>query len=608
MDFQFLRRAREMSARHLTNDLAAFTRAAWPTLHPGSKLHWNWHLDLLCEYLTLVRLRKIRRLIINVPPRTAKTSVASICFPVWDWISQPAETFLCCSYELDLATTHNLERRRLIASPWFQGLFADRFRLSADRSLAEEFTNESGGAMLAASVGSRSQGRGGSIIVVDDPISAEAAYSDVTRKGVNDWFQFQLPQRLNDPATSPIVLIQQRLHESDPTGYLLANEAAEWIHVKLPLVAEEDEEWIFPISGRVVRRRKGEVLDSKRFPARVVAEKQRNRLAYSGQYQQEPAPIEGNLIRRSDVRYYGGTDPLTGKRDEELPVSFDQTILSVDCSFKDLATSDFVAIAVIGISGRKRFIRNVVNAHLDAAATEVEIRRQHDLYSPVSGTLIEDKANGSAVIQRLKTHVAGVIEIQPEGGKIGRMYVASAEWQSGDWYVDRNAAWTEAFLQQITMFPNAKNDDMADTMSQAAIWLQANSFVYGVLDWAAGGGQERTLVAIAAKVVNTVRDVWGHVIGNPRDQNLDRAKLYPMEALMRGLDPGQVQENMSGQGKWKEPPSPSCPKCKSATTRLNNFYRCQQCGNQEWVEGQEPSVIFATRDGGFVERKMRNEN
>ena len=144
-------------------------------------------------------------------------------------------------------------------------------------------------------------------------------------------------------------------------------------------------------------------------------------------------------------------------------------------AFKDLGTSDYVAIGVIGVKGRKRYVLNVVNRHLDAAATEAEIRRQRDVHRPTCAVLIEDKANGPAIVQRLKSNVPGVAAINPQGGKVARMFAAAAEWQAGDWYVDRNAAWTEPFVEQITTFPNAAHDDMADMMTQASAWLlQAN--------------------------------------------------------------------------------------------------------------------------------------
>jgi len=258
-------------------------------------------------------------------------------------------------------------------------------------------------------------------------------------------------------------------------------EPGVWTQVRIPLEAEEDEVWRFPVSGRVVQRKAGEILMPERFPAATVEEIRSRRLVFAGQYQQSPVALGGNIIRRNEVRYYGGIDPRTGQPDEKLPATFDRKILSVDCAFKDLATSDYVAIGVIGIKGRKRYVLNVVNQHLDAAATEAEIRRQRDAHRPVSAVLVEDKANGPAVTQRLKVNIPGVIEINPQGGKTARMFSAAAEWQAGDWYVDRNAAWSEPFIEQLTMFPNAAHDDMCDVMSQAAAWLlQANEITVSI--------------------------------------------------------------------------------------------------------------------------------
>lgn len=572
MDWRLIGRARPFVADALTRDLGAFTRAAWPTLHPGSKLVWNWHLDLICEYLTLVGRREIRRLIINVPPRTAKSTVASICFPVWSWLDDPTSSYLCASYELDLASTHNLDRRRLITSAWFQSLFAERFKLATDRNLVEEFTNDRGGAMLAASVNSRAMGRGGHTAIVDDPISATDVFSDVLRKQASDWFQNMLPQRLNDPATSPIIVIMQRVHEADPTGFLLETEPGEWKHIKLPLVAEENETWTFPLSGRVVARRKGEVLDPKRFPRKVVEARKRNRLAWAGQYQQEPAPIEGNLIRRSDVRFYGGRDPQTGQRDAACPESFDQKIISVDAAFKDSATSDYVAVATIGVNGAKRYVLNVLNAHLDLDATEQAILRDHALYGPISATLIEDKANGPAIITHLREHVSGVIALNPEGGKLARMVATAPEFQANDWILDRTAAWTEPLLQQLTMFPNARHDDMCDAISQAAIWLQAGAGVLGLIEFYKTGGVQEVLEEMDKPKVD---------LNNPRNDNLGKADRFALEQEFLGLKPVDPEA-------WKEQFSP-CPSCNSTCViRIGSgvgALRCNACGSQFAPDG-----------------------
>ena len=452
---------RPLIADRLADDLSAFAKKAFTVLYPNRRLVWSWHYDYLCEQLTLVKQRRLLRLIVNVPPRTLKSTLITIIYPVWVWLTEPGHNFMAASYSLDLSTEHSVMRRKLLQSEWFRQLWGDRFKLSGECNRVGRFMNNRGGQMITTSVGAATHGRGCDTAILDDPVSPDQAFSIAGRTAANHWFETTLRSRLNDPATGAIILVMQRLHELDPTGYLLEQEPGIWTLIRIPLEAEEDERWVFPISGRIVERRRGEILLPERYTPAVVEVLRSRRQVYAAQFQQRPAPLEGNLIKRSEVRYYNGIDPNTGQADEKLPENFDLKLVSVDCAFKDLATSDFVAISVIGIKGRKRFV----------LATEAEIRRQREVHRPLGAVLVEDKANGPAVIQRLKLNVPGVIEINPQGGKIARMFAVAAEWQAGDWLLDRHAAWTADFIDQITMFPNAKNDDMCDSMSQAAAWL-----------------------------------------------------------------------------------------------------------------------------------------
>jgi predicted phage terminase large subunit-like protein len=481
-------RAEVPTAYELENNLALFVREAWKQINPGRQFKWSWHYDLICEYLTLVYERKIRRLILNVPPRSAKTTFATICFPCWVWAKEPSHEFLCACHSRDLATDFSVARRNLVLSQWYQELWGKKFQLSEDRNLAIQFNNDRQGRMIATSTGSGAEGKGGDTAILDDPMSSEQSLSDSERYTANRWVNNTLKQRLNDPSNAAIIVIMQRLHEMDTTGFITSEDPpGTWTHLVLPLVAEKDEEWVFPISGRMVTRKKGEVLQPDRFTPDVVEEKQRNRLVFAGQYQQRPAPLEGNMIKRVDIMYYGGKDPLTGEADEPLPAVggvanpvFDRTFITVDAAFKDLKTCDYVAIGVISTRKRKRFVRNVVNAHLDLDGTVKEIRNQRKLYPEAQAIIVEDKANGPAVVQALKKDLTGVIEIEPQGGKVARVFAVAPEWQAHDWYVDRNAAWAEPFVQQLTMFPTAAHDDMVDMMSQAGIWLGGNT---SLNDW-----------------------------------------------------------------------------------------------------------------------------
>jgi predicted phage terminase large subunit-like protein len=473
-DLRQLERAaalRPVLADCLAHDFAAFAKRAWGVLHPTSQLIWSWHYDYLCELLTLARLRKILRAIINVPPRTLKSTLISVMFPVWVWTSEPECNFIMASHSMDLSTDLSLKRRRLIQSDWFRNLWGHKFQLAADRNQAAHFTNDRFGSMIATSVGASVLGHGGSIGILDDPTTVAQALSVRERTVANNWFDNTYRSRLDDPATGAMIIVMQRLHELDVTGYLLEREPGIWQHVCIPLVAEQDEVWTFPASGRVVVRKEGEVLMPERFPPSVVDELRSRELIFAGQYQQRPVPLEGNLIKRSQIRYYGGIDTVTGLPDETLPETFDFKLISVDCAFKDSSTADYTAIGVIGVKGRKRYVLNIVNQRLDAGATEAEIRRQRDVHRPIRAVLVEDKANGPAIIERLKANIPGVVPIQPQGGKTSRMFAAAAEWQAADWYVARNAAWTEPFIEQITTFPVCRHDDMVDMMTQASVWL-----------------------------------------------------------------------------------------------------------------------------------------
>lgn len=238
---------RSQLADRWATDFAAFVKKAWRVIHPTRPLVWSWHYDLLCEYLTAVKQRKVRRLIINVPPRTAKSTITTICFPCWIWASDPSQNFLSASYSLDLSTEHSVMRRNLLQSGWYRRLWGDKFRLAGDRNQVAQFMNDKRGQMIATSIGGTTLGRGCDVAILDDPVSPDQALSDAERSTANNWIDNTLRSRLNEPATGAIVLIMQRLHELDPTGFLLEQEPGVWTPVRIPLEAEEDETWTFPI-------------------------------------------------------------------------------------------------------------------------------------------------------------------------------------------------------------------------------------------------------------------------------------------------------------------------------------------------------------------------
>ena len=256
---------RPLIADCLADDFSAFVKMAWPVLQPNRPLIWSWHYDFLCEQLTLVKQRRLLRLIVNIPPRTLKSTLITIAYPVWVWLTEPEHNFMAASYSLDLSTEHSVMRRKLLQSQWFRRLWGDRFQMSGDRNQVRQFMNNRGGQMIATSVGATAFGRGCDTAILDDPLSANQALSFVGRTRTNNWIDTTMRSRVNNPATGAIILVMQRLHELDPTGFLLEQEPGIWALIRIPLEAEEDERWEFPISGRVVQRGRGEILQPERF-------------------------------------------------------------------------------------------------------------------------------------------------------------------------------------------------------------------------------------------------------------------------------------------------------------------------------------------------------
>lgn len=484
------RRRIEERAR-LEADFSAFVKAGWSVIRPGLTLDWSWHYDLIGEYLTLCHQRKIRRLIINISPRTLKSILVSVFFPVWVWTKQPEHGFATASYSQDLSTEHSVMRRNLIESDWFKQRWGDRIWLASDQNQKTKFKNNHQAQMIATSVGGTATGLGGNTLIVDDALNPKQAASEAERKTAHDWFDNTWRSRMNNPAEDALIVMEQRTGELDLTGHLIDADdileaqgaSREWTHLSIALECDAEtgpQRYLFPISGRVVEREVGDVLQPGRFPPAVVASLKILRLVWATQYQQRPSPLEGNLIKRSEVRYYGGREPVTGMKDRPLPDKFDTIIVSADCSFKDENRSDFVAIGTISVKGPDRYLLELTNTHLDEPATRTEILRQKNKWR-ANTVIVEDKANGSSVIKNLRRHISGVIAIEPEGGKFARMFVAAGAWQSGNWYVDRTAAITEPFIDQLIKFPAAKNDDMADMMSQAEIFIASRGYKFAVV-------------------------------------------------------------------------------------------------------------------------------
>ena len=456
---QTLKRKSEASLSH-------YASQAWSVLEPGRSYIHNWHIDLICEFLTSVSAGRFKRLLITLPPRHMKSLLVSVLWPTWSWITRPESRWIFASYAANLSIKSSLDRRALINSQWYQNFWRDRLTLTDDQNEKAEFTNSRRGIMFSTSVAGSATGRGGDFIVVDDLHNPLQTESDAQRDEAIRFFDQTLMTRLDDPAQGAIVAVMHRLHERDLAGQLI--ERGGWEVLRLPAEAEARERVTFPISGRVVERQPGDLLWPRRFPREVLAEQKRalGSYAYAGQYQQRPSPADGGIIKRNWWRYY-----------REVPTKFDTMIQSWDCSFKATETSDFVVGQVWGKIGAKKYLLDQVRGRFSFTRTKAALEDLTAKWPKAFAKLIEEKANGLAVIDSLRAVVPGLIAISPQGSKLARAHSITPDIEAGDVYLPDPtlAPWVNDFVEECCAFPNGANDDQLDAATQAIHYLRGQT-------------------------------------------------------------------------------------------------------------------------------------
>jgi predicted phage terminase large subunit-like protein len=272
-----------------------------------------------------------------------------------------------------------------------------------------------------------------------------------------------MSSRFNDPRKSWRVVIGQRLHEADPYGAMLAT--GDYVHLCLPSEFEPGRRCQTKIGWSDPRTVEGELLFPELFTPAVIAQAKKDlgSYDYAGQHQQRPSPAEGGLFKREWWRYY---------RPEELP-GLDMIVISVDATFKEAIDVDFVAIHVYGFVGPRVYLLARRHQKMGFTATKDSIRILNAEFRP-SAILIEDKANGPAIIEELGREIAGVIAITPEGGKIARAWAASPSVEAGGVYLP-TSDWAQEVVEEAANFPNAAHDDDVDALTQALNWQRKNN-------------------------------------------------------------------------------------------------------------------------------------
>jgi len=441
----------------------AFSCEAFKALNPGQLLIPNWHIDAICHHIHKMVTGEVRkRFILNLPPRTLKSFIASVALPAWLLGRNPGTRIICASYSDELSTKFSRDCRALLETPFYKRVFPGT-SLNPKKASEGEFETTKRGYRLATSVGGTLTGRGGDVLVVDDPIKANDAESEVTRRAAIEWFRNTALSRLDDPADSLVCIAMQRLHVDDLSGILIEQG---WPKLVLPAIAVEAADYEIG-EDEVYHRPAGELLQPERDSPEAIEELKREigSRVFAAQYQQNPTPPDGNMIKAAWL----------GRYDRALERnSFQRVVLSCDPAGKALAHNDYTAITIIGVQKQCLHLLDVSRGHW----TIMQMREQIiDLAArwQVELVIVEDTSSGMGLTQLLKEQPhLNVVGRKPDADKETRMSRQQGRFEAGRILLPNEASWLADFENELLAFPGGRYDDQVDALLLFLEWFAQN--------------------------------------------------------------------------------------------------------------------------------------
>lgn len=458
-----------MNNRDLRDLLLAAKYEALDSLHAFIRLHWSiveprepfvdgWHIQAICEHLEAVSKGQIRNLIISVPPRHMKSTAVNVMWPAWSWLRKPASRWIFGSYAQNLSIRDSIKCRRVIESHLYRQTFNPKWILSDDQNQKTRFSNTMTGYRIATSVGGTGTGEGGDFIVVDDPIKATDAESEVIRQNVIDWWDNEMSTRGNNPATAARVIIMQRLHQNDLAGHCAKQGGYEVL--KLPAEFEPTKKSVTCIGWEDPRKEKGELLWPERFTKDFI-DKLKVQLGSRGsaaQLQQDPKASEDGLFKRKWWKTY-----------KELPAKgqWKRVVQFWDTASKPGISNDYSICATWIETASGFYLGDLLREKLEYPQLKTAIKMQFAKWNPVA-VQIEDKSSGISLIQDLRQETTlPILAYNPgQNDKQVRAAAATPTVEAGNCYLPEVAPWVEDFIREHEQFPDGDHDDQVDTTSQ----------------------------------------------------------------------------------------------------------------------------------------------
>lgn len=468
----------QLAAEYCKRSFYFFVQYFWDTIIAEDPI-WNWHIEYICGELEKIGRRvslvsrgtdpvtgkplKPTRLpklydyyIINVPPGSSKSTVVSEMYPIWNWIIDPTQKFICGSYSSTIAEDIAGKSYSIYTSEKFMRTFP---HLAARKVIGGKthFKNGFKGERYTTSAGSAIQGIHAHQKILDDPIGQAQAHSEADRATVNTWLSETISTRNIDASITTTIIVMQRLHEQDPTGYLLAKEGLNIKHICIPAELTKEAE-VKP--AELKEKYIDSLFDPVRKPrARLNMEKiELGSYSYAGQMQQRPAPEGGGIIKKE--WFYIVQDP---------PARVPGRVFhfQLDTAYTEDTANDPTATMAYYVEGNYLYIVNVQSVwkEFPELCRWLPVFARENFYTNQSLIHVEPKASGKSLVQtiRVDTNLNIVESRPPKEDKVTRLYQVSPKIEAGRVRLHAGG-WNDSFLQQITTFPNAAHDDEVDDL------------------------------------------------------------------------------------------------------------------------------------------------
>ena len=478
----------ELEAERLRRSYSRVVKAAWSIADPGSKITWGWHMQVICDHLEALVKGQIpnNRLIINIPPRMTKSTLTSVMLPCWIWTFNPSCSFMFASYSYELSKDHAYKRRKILDSQWYKDLF--KIVPSSNRNSIIEVETEAGGLMYTTSLTGSTTGRGGDYLILDDPNNPKETESEVSRESTLQWFRLNWSTRANQPKTCKWIVIQQRTHMQDITGFCLSLKT--WDHLKIPMEYNPDTVKGTSLNWKDPRTERGQLLQEERIGRDEVESLKKTLGPYgaSGQLAQEPAPAEGGIIKRDWIRHYERIDDdisfvdVVSGTPYRFPIAdcirFGTVDLAVSKKDLDKADPDYTVIASWCVFGTHRgpmlFLLDLFRERVEGPDIEKNIEAAHEKWKyaivgveTVGFQLIiaQGLLRKNIPVREMSSSLDAIYRLDKD--KQARAYSATPLMADARFYVPTYAHWLGDYIMELTVFPNFGHDDQMDVTSAA---------------------------------------------------------------------------------------------------------------------------------------------